>query len=364
MGEEIYGRLGAMRKIRIGGTVHQGGVIGRLWKDTETGLRHRWNETSEALEEAQRTGRVANAINALDRDLGPHFFPVHEDGSDPRLCAACGTGRLGFKIGGYGSFIGCSNYPSCQYTRRLAIEAGGGGGETLKEGMRVLGQHPETAEEITVRRGPYGLYVQQGEAPKDKKFRPKRTSFLARGMDGENLTLEQALRLLSLPRVIGLHPRAPRLVVVEDFVRFGEQGEIQAALVLGWPAGMETTQGPDWDHLERGWAVETDGGPPVLHERDGDAITPITEARAVELGILGRDGEPAEQHIPTITNCLSVERLGETHYAANCLLRNGRSMRVLGESASGALPPAAWFIGQGVVGAANFSLLDELVSRR
>ena len=101
-------------------------------------------------------------------DLGPHFFPPREDGTDPRVCQACGTGRLGLKLGRYGSFIGCSNYPNCQYTRRLAIEAGDEQGETLKEGMRVLGQHPDTGEDITVRRGPYGLYVQQGENGDDK----------------------------------------------------------------------------------------------------------------------------------------------------------------------------------------------------
>jgi DNA topoisomerase-1 len=167
-------------------------------------MRAFWEEFSKAVEQT-RDLKISDVISALDQDLGPHFFPAREDGSDPRVCAACGTGRLGLKLGRYGSFIGCSNYPTCQYTRRLAIDAGEEGGETLKEGMRSLGHHPDTGEEVTVRRGPYGLYVQLGENGEDKKARPKRTS-LARGMDGENLTLDQALGLLALPREIGLHP--------------------------------------------------------------------------------------------------------------------------------------------------------------
>nr|WP_294547529.1 type I DNA topoisomerase [uncultured Rhodopila sp.] len=172
--------------------------------DWRSVMRAFWEEFSKAVEQT-RDLKISDVINALDADLGPHFFPAREDGSDPRVCAACGNGRLGLKLGRYGSFIGCSNYPACQYTRRLAIDAGDDQGETLKDGMRVLGQHPDTGEEVTVRRGPYGLYVQQGEQGEDKKVRPKRTS-LTRGMDGDQLTLEQALKLLALPRLIGLHP--------------------------------------------------------------------------------------------------------------------------------------------------------------
>jgi DNA topoisomerase-1 len=175
-------------------------------------LRAFWEEFSHAVYQTKDL-KISDVIAALDEDLGPHFFPTREDGSDARACPACGNGRLGLKLGRYGSFIGCSNYPNCQYTRRLAIENGDDQGETLKEGMRVLGQHPDSGEEITVRRGPYGLYVQQGEngETNGKKSKPRRTA-LPRGMDGEQITLEQALGLLSLPRVIGIHPETSEAI--------------------------------------------------------------------------------------------------------------------------------------------------------
>jgi DNA topoisomerase-1 len=173
------------------------------WREV---MRTFWQEFSLAVDQTKDL-KIRDVIEALDQDLGPHFFPPREDGSDPRACPACGNGRLGLKLGRHGSFIGCSNYPDCQYTRRLVIENGDDAADTLKEGIRVLGHHPDTGEEITVRRGPYGLYVQQGEPVKDSKVKPRRTS-LPRGVDGETITIEQALGLLSLPRVIGIDPES------------------------------------------------------------------------------------------------------------------------------------------------------------
>jgi len=211
-----------------------GGVID--WRQV---MHAFWDEFSKAVGETKDL-KISDVIAALDQDLGPHFFPAREDGSDPRICAACGTGRLGLKLGRYGSFIGCSNYPACQYTRKLAVDAADDSNDTLKDGMRVLGTHPDTGEEITVRRGPYGLYVQQGEAPppeesKGKKGakapKPRRTS-LPRGMDGDSIALDQAVALLSLPRIVGLHPETqePMEAGIGRFGPFVRMGAVFASL--------------------------------------------------------------------------------------------------------------------------------------
>ncbi|MEE8506814.1 MAG: topoisomerase C-terminal repeat-containing protein, partial [Kiloniellales bacterium] len=151
---------------------------------------------------------ISDVIDALDKDLGAHFFPTDPDEPDknPRACPACAGGRLGLKLGRNGGFIGCSNYPDCRFTRPLAVPGdGAGAGEVELIGPRELGTDPETGEPVTLRKGPYGLYVQRGEA-KDKE-KPKRAS-VPKSLALDDVTLERALALLALPRTIGDHPES------------------------------------------------------------------------------------------------------------------------------------------------------------
>jgi DNA topoisomerase I len=169
------------------------------WRDV---LRDFWKDFTGAVGEIKEL-RVTQVIDALDEMLAPHLFPPRADGADPRKCPNCETGKIGLKLGRFGGFIGCSNYPECKFTRQLTVGADGNGG-----GMRKLGEDPETGLEITVRSGRFGSYLQLGEADKDeegKAIKPKRAS-LPKGVSPDDMDLDRAIKLLSLPREIGMHP--------------------------------------------------------------------------------------------------------------------------------------------------------------
>jgi DNA topoisomerase I len=191
------------------------------WKEL---LRDFWRDFSGAVGDIKdlRTGQVLDSLNEL---LGPHVFPDKGDGTDPRLCPVCNKGQLSLKLGKFGAFIGCSNYPDCKYTRVLS-PTGAENGEGEKPGVKVLGEDPESGEEITLRSGRFGDYVQQGEGDK-----PKRSS-LPRGLKGEDVTLEKALALLSLPREVARHPTSgePILAGIGRYGAYVQHGKTYANL--------------------------------------------------------------------------------------------------------------------------------------
>uniref|UniRef100_Q11IM5 DNA topoisomerase 1 n=1 Tax=Chelativorans sp. (strain BNC1) TaxID=266779 RepID=Q11IM5_CHESB len=173
------------------------------WKQV---LRDFWKDFSAAVGDIKEL-RVTDVLDALNEELAPLVFPTREDGGDPRICPKCGAGKLSLKLGRYGAFVGCSNYPECDYTRQLGENpAENGEAEAGLNGNKVLGTDPFTGEEITLRSGRFGPYVQRGEGKDAKR------AGLPKGWTPEDLDHEKAIALLSLPRDVGKHPETGKMI--------------------------------------------------------------------------------------------------------------------------------------------------------
>ncbi|TPW28031.1 type I DNA topoisomerase [Martelella alba] len=172
------------------------------WKQV---LRDFWKDFFAQVEDTKEL-RVTNVLDALNEALAPLVFPKREDGGDPRQCQVCGTGQLSLKLGKYGAFVGCSNYPECNFTRQLSADAEADASGINPNEPKELGKDPVTDEPVTLRTGRFGPYVQRGDGKEAKR------SSLPRGWKPEDIDFEKALALLSLPRDVGQHPESGKMI--------------------------------------------------------------------------------------------------------------------------------------------------------
>ena len=185
-------------------------------------------------------------LEVLNQKFGEHIFGRDEDGKLKNTCPTCKNGQLGLRLGKFGSFIGCSNYPECKHTMQIfGDESAVGENGELKPQFetRNLGKDPKTGYEILVKIGPYGPYLElEGSEIEDKKAdkeevekkvkkttkkttakttkkavkkavkKPKRIS-IPKNIDPATIDIKIALSLLTLPREIGLHPETGQKIV-------------------------------------------------------------------------------------------------------------------------------------------------------
>jgi len=168
-------------------------------------LREFWSDFHAATQAAGEL-RTTAILDALNESLGAHIFPAKEDGSDPRECPLCHIGQLSLKTSRFGAFIGCERYPDCKYTRPVASPSAEDG--SAESGDRELGIDPETGQPVQLKIGRFGPYVEITPPEGDK---PKRSS-LPKGWSPASLSLDQALRLLALPREVGVHPEDGKMI--------------------------------------------------------------------------------------------------------------------------------------------------------
>ena len=163
-------------------------------------LKDFWQDFSSAISETSEL-RITQVLDVLDEALSPQLYPPRSDGSDPRLCPKCKSGKLHLKSSKTGGFVGCGNYPECNFTRPISGDNGDNADRTLGE---------DQGDIIQLKSGRFGRYIQRGEVTSENP-KPQRAS-LPKGWEASEMDLHKALQLLGLPREIGKHPDDAEIV--------------------------------------------------------------------------------------------------------------------------------------------------------
>ena len=231
-----------------------------------------WRDFSAAVAETADL-RITEVLEKINDVLEPHLFPPLEDGSDPRLCPNCGAGRLSMRTArAGGAFIGCSNYPECRYTRAFGPPDPEAEASAIPPEGKLLGT--DAGDEIRIFKGRFGPYAQRGELTEENK-KPNRQG-IPEGWEPEDVTLEQAVMLLSLPREIGPHPE-DGVTVWANLGRYGPY--LKHAESTSFRGGTNA----NLDSIDEVWTVGMNRAVQLLAEKvasrgqRGKAAAPIRE---------------------------------------------------------------------------------------
>jgi len=235
-------------------------------------LHQFWRDFSAAVAETADL-RITEVLEKINEVLEPHLFPPTEDGSDPRLCPNCGAGRLSMRTArAGGAFIGCSNYPECRYTRAFGPPDPEAEASAIPPEGKLLGT--DEGDEIRIFKGRFGPYAQRGEVTEENKKPPRQG--VPEGWEPEDVTLDQAVMLLSLPREIGPHPE-DGVTVWANLGRYGPY--LKHAESTSFRGGTNA----NLDSIDEVWAVGMNRAVQLLAEKvasrgqRGKAAAPIRE---------------------------------------------------------------------------------------
>ena len=242
---------------------------------------------------------------AVSDEEGLIAYPLFEVGADP-------AGQpIRVRVGRYGPFLqlgegGSGNTASLSPAlppADLTVEKAIAILRAKAEGPRLLGTDPDTGKNVYVINGRFGTYVQRGETPEKGHTEKPRRSSLTSGLLESTVTLDDALKLLSLPRELGVHPQSGHPIVAglgrygpyvkhgDDYRSLESEDEL---FTVDLEASLALLAAPKKHGRRRGEAKRvirqldaSDGGAPlqVLEGRYGPYVTDGTTNASVPRGI-------------------------------------------------------------------------------
>ena len=148
--------------------------------------------------------KAPQEISTSITDLLENHYFKNDQGEIDRKCSECSDGVLNLRIGKFGAFIACTNYPDCKYTKQITDREEVKG--DIEDGM--LGANDE-GQDIILKKGPYGFYIDLVDGDKEVK----RVS-VPKFINTEDVDKKMALKILELPRLLGINPNNDQEVKV------------------------------------------------------------------------------------------------------------------------------------------------------